>query len=134
MATELLVAKGDTADLGIHWTDQFLYRHPELRTKFVTGLDKERAKAEDPDIFKDWFELYKAMVQKYSVKPQNRYNMDEKGIMMGFIGKVKVIISKYEKKVYMVQPRNREWVSLIECISLDGRRTRPWVIFKAKQH
>lgn len=134
MATELLVAKGDTADLGVHWTDQFLHRHPELRTKFVTGLDKERAEAEDPDIFKDWFELYKATVQKYSVKPQNRYNMDEKGIMMGFIGKVKVIISKYEKKVYMVQPGNREWVSLIECISLDGRRTRPWVIFKAKQH
>src|ERR1700730_6659090 len=36
MATELLVAKGDTADLGVHWTDQFLHRHPELRTKFVT--------------------------------------------------------------------------------------------------
>jgi hypothetical protein len=71
MATELLVAKGDTVDLGVHWTDQFLRWHPKLRTKFVTELDKERAKAEDPDIFKDWFELYKATVQKYSVKPQN---------------------------------------------------------------
>jgi hypothetical protein len=53
---------------------------------------------------------------------------------MGFIGKVKVIISKYKKKVYIVQPGNQEWVSLIKCISLDGRRTQPWVIFKAKQH
>jgi len=60
--------------------------------------------------------------------------MDEKGIMMGLIGKVRVIVSKYDKKIYMTQPGNREWVSLIECISLDGRRIRPWVIFKAKQH
>jgi hypothetical protein len=60
--------------------------------------------------------------------------MDEKGIMMGFIGKVRVIVSKHDKKIYMTQPGNREWVSLIECISLDGRLTRPWVIFKAKQH
>jgi hypothetical protein len=125
MATELLVAKGDTADLGVHWTDQFLSRYPELKTKFVTGLDKERAEAEDLDIFKDWFKLYKETVWKYNVKPRNRYNINEKGIMMGFIGKVKVIISKYEKKVYMIQPGNREWVSLIECISLDGRCTRP---------
>jgi len=34
--------------------------------------------------------------------------MDEKGIMMGYIGKVKVIVSKYDKKVYMIQPENRE--------------------------
>jgi hypothetical protein len=51
MAIELLVAKGDTKDLGVHWTDQFLYRHPDLKTKFVSGLDKERAKAQDPEIF-----------------------------------------------------------------------------------
>jgi len=59
--------------------------------------------------------------------------MDEKSIMMGLIRKVRVIVSKYDKKIYMTQPGNREWVSLIECISLDGRRIRPWVIFKAKQ-
>jgi len=60
--------------------------------------------------------------------------MDEKGVMMGYIGKVKVIVSKYDKKAYMTQPGNREWASLIECISLDGRRTRPWIILKGKVH
>jgi DDE superfamily endonuclease len=60
--------------------------------------------------------------------------MDEKGVMMGYIGKVKVIVSKYDKKIYMTQPGNREWASLIECISQDGRRTRPWAILKGKQH
>ena len=134
MAIELLVNKGDTEDLGIHWTEQYLDRHPQLKTKFMSGLDKERAEAQDPDIFQHWFELYKTTTQKYNIKPLNRYNMDEKGVMMGYIGKVKVVISRHEKKIYMTQPGNREWVSVIECISLDGRRTRPWIIFKAKQH
>ena len=60
--------------------------------------------------------------------------MDEKGVMMGLIGKVRVIVSKYDKKIYMTQPGNREWVSLIECISLDGCWIRLWVIFKVKQY
>jgi hypothetical protein len=40
-------------------------------------------------------------VQKYSVKPQNQYNINKKGIIRGFISKVKVIILKYKKKVYI---------------------------------
>jgi hypothetical protein len=50
MATELLMAKGDTRDLGVHWTDHSLRRYPELKSKFVAGLDKERGEAQDPDI------------------------------------------------------------------------------------
>ena len=32
----------------------------------------------------------------------------------------------------MTQCGNREWVSLIECISMDGRVLKPWIIFKGK--
>ena len=106
MVIELLVNKGDTEDLGIHWTEQYLDRHPQLKTKFMSGLDKERAEAQDPDIFQHWFELYKTTTQNYNIKPLNRYNMDEKGVMMGYIGKVKVVISRHEKKIYMMQPGN----------------------------
>ena len=60
--------------------------------------------------------------------------MDEKGVMMGYIGKVRVIVSKHDKKIYMTQPGNREWATLIECISQAGQRTRPWFCFKGKQH
>jgi len=45
MAMELLQCKGDTKELGIHWTSYFLQRYPALKTKFVSGLDKERALA-----------------------------------------------------------------------------------------
>jgi hypothetical protein len=56
--------------------------------------------------------------------------------MLGVIGKTKVIVSKHEKKQYMTEPGNREWVLLIECIPLKPscRRPRPGFIFKGKQH
>jgi hypothetical protein len=102
------VEKGDTRDLGIHWMDQFLNRFPALRAKFVASLDKEQAAAQDPKIFLHWFQLYKSIVKQFNIKPKNRHNMDEKGVMLGYIGKVKVVCSKYDKKVYMTQPSNRE--------------------------
>jgi hypothetical protein len=34
----------------------------------------------------------------------------------------------------MTQPGNQEWATLIECISQRGQQTRPWFIFKGKQH
>jgi len=45
MAIEILKAKGDNEDLGIHWTESFLKRHPTLRAQFVNPLDKERVLA-----------------------------------------------------------------------------------------
>ena len=58
--------------------------------------------------------------------------MNKKGFMQGVIGKEKVVISKYKQKAYMTQPGNREWVSLIECVSLNGRKLKLWIIFKGK--
>ena len=52
MACELLQAKDDTKELGIYQTEQFLKHHPILKSKFVTGLEKDCVAAEDPDIIK----------------------------------------------------------------------------------
>jgi hypothetical protein len=64
--------------------------------------------------------------------------MDEKGIMMGLIHKTKVIVSILEARKGAIkgrtQPRNQEFVTLIECISLSRRHLSPWVTFKGKQH
>jgi hypothetical protein len=59
--------------------------------------------------------------------------MDEKGIIMGVLAKLKVICSRKHKKTRTTQQGSREWVSLIEYISSNGRVLSPYVIFKAKQ-
>ena len=132
MARELLDKKNDTKPLGINWVQKFLRRHHQLKTAFIPPLDKERAAAQDCQIFQDWFALYLSVKTKYSVDDSDVWNMDEKGFMQGVIGKEKVVINKYKQKAYMTQPGNREWVSLIECVSLDGRKLKPWIIFKGK--
>lgn len=133
MAIELLQQKGDTEPIGINWPQKFLNRHPQIKTAYIPPLDKERASAENHDTLAGWFELFSRFKEEYAVKEEDIYNMDERGFMQGVIAKTRVMISKHEKKAHMTQCGNREWVSLIECVSMSGRLLKPWVIFKAKQ-
>jgi hypothetical protein len=42
VATVILRAKGDTKELGVHWTDSFFRRHPDLKTKVVTAHNRQQ--------------------------------------------------------------------------------------------
>ncbi len=131
MVEDMLVRKGDTEPLGVNWIQKFLRHHPDIKSIYIPPLDKERSLAQDPEILSGWYSLFQSFKDEYNVQIEDIYNMDEKGFAQGVIGKLKVMISKYEKKKYMTQCGNREWVSLIECVSMDGRVLRPWIIFKA---
>ena len=43
--------------------------------------------------------------------------MDKKGIAMGLGDKVKVLVPQLEAQAFITEPGNRDWVSIIECIS-----------------
>ena len=101
IAIDLLRAKGDIEELGIYWTRSFLLRYPELKKKFVVGLDKERSLAQNPDIITNWFQLFRDIVKEYDINSNDIYNIDEKGILIGVIKKVKVLVSKYKKNHYI---------------------------------
>ena len=131
MAQELLITKGDTKPLGKNWTQKFLSRHNDIRTKFIPPLDKERALAQDSAILSTWFELFLRIKTEYKVEDEDIWNMDEKGVMLGVVPKLKVMISRHEKNKHMTQYGSHEWVSLLECISISGRALRSWIIFKA---
>ena len=133
MAEELLKAKEDnTAPLGKNWPSAFLKRHPDLKSMFTTPQDKNRFLSEDFDIISHFFDLYSETVTEHRIWPEDIYNMDEKGAMMGVIGQQRCIVSKAEKRPKHTQDGNREWVTLVECVSLVGAVLSPWVIFKGK--
>ena len=132
MAVELLEEKGDTEPLGKNWQSSFLRRHPELKSKFVAPRDRRRYIAQSRENFMHWFNLYLEQKRKYQVHDDDTWNLDEKGVMMGIAGKVRVILSKYEKNPYSTHPGNREWVTSTECCSLTGRKLGSWTIFKGK--
>lgn len=125
MADELLRKKGDSRPIGINWPQKFMKRHPSIKTAYIPPLDKERATAQNPATLADWFQLFLQIKSEYEVRDSDIYNMNEKGFMMGVIAKLRVMISKHEKKAYMTQPGDREWVSLLECVSLKGKLLPP---------
>jgi hypothetical protein len=57
MASDLLTSRGFIRTLGLNWAQKFLSRHPNLKQRFVTGLDKERAFAENIPTMEEWFEI-----------------------------------------------------------------------------
>ena len=67
--------------------------------------------------------------------PRDTYNMDEKGFMIGVIGKTKRVFDKvlYKKRQYKQASydANREWVTVIGAICADGSHLPPAVIYSA---
>jgi hypothetical protein len=72
-------------------------------------------------------------MDQYNIELKNTYNMDEKGVMIGIIGRSKRIFSKrmWEKKEVRaaLQDGSREWISLLACICADGTKLPPGLVF-----
>ena len=133
LATELLRKKGDMEPLGKTWYYNFLKRRPALRIRRSHAMDQARKDALDEKTLRHWFELYHTTRLKYSVAEEDTYNIDEKGYMKGQGDRTTVIVPRYERQTFSTQPGNREWVSVIECISTDGFFLPSFIIFEGKR-
>ena len=67
LAIGLLEAKGDNKPLGTNWNQKFFKRHTEVKPVFASPLDKERANAQNPQLLKEWFELFARLKEKHQV-------------------------------------------------------------------
>jgi hypothetical protein len=70
--------------------------------------------------------------EKYSIITANTWNMDEVGNALGPCANQTVIGSQDTTYTYVAKPKDREWVTAIECISAAGRSLMPLIIFKGK--
>jgi Tc5 transposase-like DNA-binding protein len=83
------------------WVDQFIRRHSaSLISKWATGIDRNRHKADSESKYKLYFELLQQKITQYEIEPCNTYNMDEKGFLLGITSRTKRIFSRsmYERK------------------------------------
>jgi hypothetical protein len=136
-ANLLLAARGTipVQTVGEKWVYNFVKRHPNLSTRFSRRYNYERAKCEDPKIIREWFSLVQNTFLSYGIDPNDIYNFDETGFAMGLIATAKVITRKefYGRRA-LLQPGNREWVTVIECTNALGWALPPCVIFKGKNY
>jgi hypothetical protein len=81
-----------------------------------------------------WFDLYKATMVEPGYIPGNTYNMDETGVMLSVMKTKKGLCATDDTRQYRGTPTDRELVTAVECISMDGFTLKPMIIMKAKSH
>ena len=124
-----------TATVGVNWAYKFIKRHPALRTQYNRRITYQRAKQEDPNVLKQWFTTVHEAIQEHGIHEDDIWNLDETGFAMGLCSTSKVItaVDRSERPRRVIQ-RNRELVTIIECVNSKGISIPPWVILKAGNH
>lgn len=98
----------------------------------MRALDWDRYNIYDKVVH--WFEVISPVLQRPDVAPENVYNMNETGVMLGMLGSVKVLVSKDDLRGHRGARVKRTVVTAIECVSVDGRYLDPMIIWPASTH
>ena len=119
--------------LGVNWHEGFMARHPDLRAKWSRAIDQQRAFTNNPSLIYHWFQLFSETKARYNIADEDVWNIDEKGYMMGVSAGAKVVLHRSIKEAFTSMPGNREWVTCIEAVRINGEVIPPYIIFKGKQ-
>ena len=121
---------------GKNWAAGFVRRHQDLiASQYLKGFDLTRKKADNWWLINNYFELMLKKQEKYNYEPENIYNMDEKGFLIGMVQKTKRIFIKawleQGKLQGAAQDGNRTWITLVAYICADGTSLPPSLIYPA---
>ena len=123
--------------LGESWVRQFV-KNNDLSSVLTAPLDAVRACDHDKATIEDFINLLRFTQKKYYITAPRKYNMDEKGVMLGQARKSRVTITKNPdikiRNLYCCQPGNKDLVLIIEFISASGISCTPLIIFKARHY
>ena len=74
-------------------------------------------------------------IDEYKISPQNSYNMDKKGFLIGVLCQMKRVFSKEAFKRGKIkgagQDGNQEWITVLVLICIDGIWIPPALIYQA---
>ena len=99
-------------------------------------MDRNCHEADNKERYYLYFALVHSKIQKYNVKLENTYNMDEKGFFVSITTRLKRVFSKasYCRKevTAALQDGNREWITLLACICRDRSSLLLAIIYEGK--
>jgi hypothetical protein len=77
------------------WVTRFVNKHyDQLISCWASRIDYVCHQADSEAKYKLYFDLLHGKIEEYEVLPENTYNMDEKGFMIGVTGRSKWIFSR----------------------------------------
>jgi hypothetical protein len=119
---------------GENWPQAFYKRHPELKAIRIKALDWERHEHNIYEKVVDWFTIIGKELENPLILAENIYNMDETGVLLSVLNSLKVLVGKNELRDYRGAGVKRTLITAIECVSADGRRLYPLIIWPAATH
>jgi hypothetical protein len=138
MAQRLIDSRGDKSPkvIGKQWIYKFLKQHPQLDTRLARSYDSQRARNEDPKIITEWFNRVQQIRQQYGIEDRDIFNFDETGFAMGIAhsGASKAVVVDTVGRATVIQPGDRRWTTVIECINASGWALPPLIILEGKVH
>lgn len=130
MVAKILGLQGDNTSVGSNWLHRFISRPPQIKGMTAKPLDSARVEAATPEKIDGFYTLFEGVKRDFHVRQENIWNMDEHGLGLGICTNQRVICASNKSTTYRKTPEDREWVSIVETISMDCRKIRPLVIFK----
>ena len=120
------------------WVTRFINRHEiHLISKWTIAMDRTRHLADSESKYRLYFELLHRKITEYHLEARDIYNMDEKGFLIGLIGRSKRIFSRrqWEKKEVRasLQDGSREFLTVMACCCANGSSLPPALIYAAKK-
>jgi hypothetical protein len=132
LALLVVRSSGVAEHLGKHWVKRFIKRHKELKMKTGQKLDIARYDGTEYSQVAAWFSRLKDVLDRLNCHPSDIANMDETGLAIGCSRTSRVIGTTSTNSTFVTSPEDREWVSIIECITAAGDTLPPAIIFKGE--
>jgi hypothetical protein len=120
-------------NVGINWIYRFLRRHPELKSVMASAMASNRARQVNWTVVQDFYNILFEELGTLCIPPANIWNADEKGLVCGNDGHVKVFVDRKQRKTVKIGVTDRDLTTVIECISPLGTSIAPMIIFKGKR-
>ena len=113
-----------------HWLAAYKNK---LKSGYLPLINITRKKADLALYYSLYFKLLGRKIAEYNIQPENTYNMDEKGFLIGFLIKSRRIFSKKAFNKGRIknisQDSNREWITIIGTIYANGISLSPGLIY-----
>ena len=137
-----LVSEEEGPPFGPTWLTRFLNRHPELSSKFASGLNRQRALSSKPGPIKDYFRSYRCSFGR-QLLPHNIYDMEEQRLLLGIFNWAKVIVRRGSVRGHSRTQAIRGWPGpstdgLVSAtgLAMAGHSRNPrlaWLQFKSQK-
>ena len=130
MASLMIDVANDPKHVGNKWVLRFVRRHPKVKNKLGKKINNARVLGCTEEVIEAHMKHFAAVLDKIKVLPRNTYNMDETGLNLGVYGHQTYIRTSASTRCIKRTPETREWVTIVEAVSAEGRAIKPLVIFK----